>query len=897
MKKRNLLISLAAFALVAAGCNNRGTSSSGQSGQSSGASQSTSQSSGSGATSSSAASTSSEARTLSSISAVYNGAAIDYGEALDKNDVVVTAHYSDQTDEPVSDFEMEYNSETADAQMTVTVTFGGKSTTFQVDVNAILLSITAVYNGPNIKYQGSILKSDVAVTAHYSDNTEEPLAQTAYDATFDSKRPAGTYNDGQVTGKGSAEGKSCTFSVTIDRDHLPVGYELVEAEISRMVTVMNPTVTDPEYHVNYVFNANTGVAYAQFSGYQTELSDSVAIVKEAAALLAPASTAASVPYDDAGAGYGEFFLNHDGLEMYVYAYNPSGQWIIQYGAYFSQKMTEWPNEQLAAYFELLASGTTTTLPQLSDYMCLEFSEYYKSYGIYELGATMNEDGIGGYINPTETYKSTLESAGWLSQTGGVKFSNADYSYISPDGKIGVETAFLSESATFAIFFYTNALSVGFPTEVATSYMETLGSTNSAIAAIDSAFFSVNTSYWKTYGIVVFQANYETDPSALYEAEFESEGYMLSSVTSYWFYQKVAFSPDKKAMFEYGYNAAKKIFQLVLCECDATFEWDAAKAALMVTTLAGESSTTVIPEVSANNYYFSTTYLSKGMGVIYCSFSSGVEAEATAYEGVLTTASWTLLDPTEDGDTVVASPAADIKMTLLTDTSLNMLQLQIEAYSAPSAEWPTDAIAALIPAGITEAIPAYDGAEVTSYETFDSWGSVGVMMKTSDVGATEAGYGAVLVAAGFTNDAEEASAQYYDYYYTSPEGQITLGMYNQDGYVTINFLFNVPIDVALMEFLTASHYTTTGVEAFLTAIEGSSTFSYYKDHNGYYDLDVFVMEADDSLYDAFVAFGESFGLAKDGEEGDWDFHDSSYTYEVQVKSKDGKVQMVIWQEYL
>ena len=70
-------------------------------------------------------------KTLTSISAVYSGGSVPTGTAVnDLTGIVVTAHYSDGTSETVTDYTL--SGTIAEGENTVTVSYGGKTTTFTV---------------------------------------------------------------------------------------------------------------------------------------------------------------------------------------------------------------------------------------------------------------------------------------------------------------------------------------------------------------------------------------------------------------------------------------------------------------------------------------------------------------------------------------------------------------------------------------------------------------------------------------------------------------------------------------------------------------------------------------------------------------------------------------------
>lgn len=151
---------------------------------------------------------------LLSISAVYTQTATVYDtESLDslRDDLVVTALYSDAHTETVTDYTL--SGTLTEGTSTITVTYGGKATTFNVTVTAKELeSIDAVFT------QGSAiilttdtldsLKQYLVVTAYYTDDTSVVLADSAYTLS-------GTLTEGTSTITATYKNMSDTFDVTV----------------------------------------------------------------------------------------------------------------------------------------------------------------------------------------------------------------------------------------------------------------------------------------------------------------------------------------------------------------------------------------------------------------------------------------------------------------------------------------------------------------------------------------------------------------------------------------------------------------------------------------------------------------------------------------------------------
>lgn len=160
--------------------------------------------------------------TLESISAVYTQSGTVYDtDSLDslKSDLVVTATYSDSTTATVPSTAYTLSGTLTEGTSTITVLYGGKTTTFTVNVTEAveLVSISAVYTQSGTVHDTDSLdslKADLVVTATYSDSTTETVPSTDYTLS-------GTLAAGTSTITVSYGGKTATFSVTVsDMYHL-----------------------------------------------------------------------------------------------------------------------------------------------------------------------------------------------------------------------------------------------------------------------------------------------------------------------------------------------------------------------------------------------------------------------------------------------------------------------------------------------------------------------------------------------------------------------------------------------------------------------------------------------------------------------------------------------------
>lgn len=152
--------------------------------------------------------------TLSSITAVYTQSGVVYPtDSLDslKSDLVVTAHYSDSSTATVTTYTL--SGTLTVGTSTITVSYGGKTTTFNVTVTAVpvLSSITAVYTQSGTVYDTDSLdslKADLVVTAVYTDSSTEVVPSADYTLS-------GSMTHGTNTITVSYENKTTTFTVTV----------------------------------------------------------------------------------------------------------------------------------------------------------------------------------------------------------------------------------------------------------------------------------------------------------------------------------------------------------------------------------------------------------------------------------------------------------------------------------------------------------------------------------------------------------------------------------------------------------------------------------------------------------------------------------------------------------
>ena len=218
--------------------------------------------------------------TVTSISAVYTPSGSIYETdipALDtlKNDLVVTAHWSNGTTSTVTDYAL--SGTLSAGSNTVTVSYGGQTTTITVTVVA-LSSISAVYTQSGTVYTTTSLddlKADLVVTATFADSTTQTV--TGYTLS-------GTLTEGTSTITVSYAGKTTTFNVTVTETALYPIRDISEMAVSSDIKL---SVSNGN-HIVLKTTANSRTCYI-FSSYVKTNYNPVFIANELFSLPAGAT--------------------------------------------------------------------------------------------------------------------------------------------------------------------------------------------------------------------------------------------------------------------------------------------------------------------------------------------------------------------------------------------------------------------------------------------------------------------------------------------------------------------------------------------------------------------------------------------------------------------------------
>ena len=200
-------------------------------------------------------------------------------------------------------------------------------------------------------------------------------------------------------------------------------------------------------------------------------------------------------------------------------------------------------------------------------------------------------------------------------------------------------------------------------------------------------------------------------------------------------------------------------------------WPAAAVAEVIEGLVPGSTTVVPPMEGATKYnWWTETELD-----VYVASPSDY---AASYGATLVAAGWT-----DDGNNVYISPAEDIQIELAPKSS--WIEVYFSVYVKPAPVWPADEVAALLPAGTTDSVPAYTGENTGFTVLNDQYGTaVMVKVEADTEAAAIAAYQATLLGAGYS---ELIPDSYGDMQYLSPNKQLMVSVYmGTSGSITISF---------------------------------------------------------------------------------------------------------------
>ena len=248
---------------------------------------------------------------LQSINAVYTqGSTVIYPDtALDslKSGLVVTALYDDSTSKTISGYSL--SGTLSVGTSTITVTYQGKTATFDVNVTArpTLQSITATYTqGGTVIYPDTALdslKDNLTVTGNYSDGSTESITNYTL---------SGTLTEGQSTITVNYNGLTTTFIVNVSQQAI---LQSITATYTQGSTVIYPDTQLNSLKNNLVVKANysdsTSITVSDY-----ELSGTLSVGTSTITVTYQGKTATfdvTVTESSKDNSYVEGYINDDGV--------------------------------------------------------------------------------------------------------------------------------------------------------------------------------------------------------------------------------------------------------------------------------------------------------------------------------------------------------------------------------------------------------------------------------------------------------------------------------------------------------------------------------------------------------------------------------------------------------
>ena len=298
---------------------------------------------------------------LASISAVYTQSGTVYDtDTLDslKSDLVVTAHYDDSSSSVVTTYTL--SGTLTEGTSTITVTYGGKTTSFNVTVTERLTSISAVYTQSGAVYDDATLndlKADLVVTAHYADSTTE----TVTDYTL-----SGTLTVGTSTITVSYWGKTTTFTVTV----------------SKSIDYTDNPLADVTWYDGYTYNSSGAMVTAANEHCTSKFDAQTCIYALANSDTSANSYVTIFAWDE-----NDVYLGGPGN-------NNTGRWMLKEGYKYAIKMYG-ANANKNAISLMPVDNRATAVPSFE----INLSDYVESIVVagsfYELsvGSILAENGI------------------------------------------------------------------------------------------------------------------------------------------------------------------------------------------------------------------------------------------------------------------------------------------------------------------------------------------------------------------------------------------------------------------------------------------------------------------------------------------------------------------------
>ena len=358
--------------------------------------------------------------------------------------------------------------------------------------------------------------------------------------------------------------------------------------------------------------------------------------------------------------------------------------------------------------------------------------------------------------------------------------------------------------------------------------------NSYLDELETAGWDVEESEYE--GEVYYACQLETDAGVasvdvMYSADFEAIGVTM-----------------------YAYMSAADIDSGTFYET-----WPAAAVA----QLLGNSVTDTLPEYTGENNGFKILNDMFGTAVQVLVADGTETAGVTAYLEILDDAHYYENGVDEYYDTVYTSPNGQIDVTVYFATTGSFtITFKKSGSSSSEAVWPAEEIAYYLGSSVTDAIPAFEGANEYAVYPDDEDGSVQVKAYFDTLDEAEAAqeqYVGLLKTALYTEAGEDI---YGDMYYNSPNKQVNICPWVSTSYGEYKLI----VDIFLGEFVAPeTSWPTAKVNAALENAGFSDELPAFNDGYFYevedYGDSFFVSILVDDPEDAIDAYSEILEVAE------------------------------------
>jgi hypothetical protein len=257
-------------------------------------------------------------------------------------------------------------------------------------------------------------------------------------------------------------------------------------------------------------------------------------------------------------------------------------------------------------------------------------------------------------------------------------------------------------------------------------------------------------YYEYMSATLYIYGLDADSFSAYMSALEADGWVFGEPSNGLYSGTKVLTSGNTAMMQIGFAGTYTYLAYAYLVSEPVV-WPTDEVAAMVQSIAPGSETFVPGIEGAEAYQFYTETELDIYG------DASLEEE---YIAILKEAGWTE-DPNNSANYI--SPAQDIFVQLSYNDYYECLVCVFGKYVAPSAEWPTDDVAALFPAGVElqDSLPAFEG-EAESFQAYsDAYGSgVTVFVEAGSEDAAITEYCATLVENKFTAIENDSGRLFY-----------------------------------------------------------------------------------------------------------------------------------------